>query len=60
MERGIAQRAQWCGTRDMTAGGHTTESGDRDMLLQVVGGNAIRQAWLKTTHSIQGWPDKIV
>eukprot|EP00959_Pyramimonas_sp_CCMP1952_P331213 6935901-Pyramimonas_sp.AAC.1 len=38
MERGIVRSIQWCDTRDMTADGHTKESIDREMLLQVVGG----------------------
>eukprot|EP00959_Pyramimonas_sp_CCMP1952_P356526 7466290-Pyramimonas_sp.AAC.1 len=38
MERGVAHRAQWWGTRDMPADGHTKGSVDRGMLLQVMGG----------------------
>eukprot|EP00959_Pyramimonas_sp_CCMP1952_P297360 6220733-Pyramimonas_sp.AAC.2 len=37
MERGIVHCIQWRDTRDMTADGHTKESIDREMLLQVMG-----------------------
>eukprot|EP00959_Pyramimonas_sp_CCMP1952_P025020 525052-Pyramimonas_sp.AAC.1 len=38
MERGIVHSAQWYGTLDIPADGHTKGSFDRDMLLQVMEG----------------------
>ena len=38
IEGGIAQSAQWCDTRDMTAYGHTKGSIDRELFLQAMAG----------------------
>eukprot|EP00959_Pyramimonas_sp_CCMP1952_P031772 666532-Pyramimonas_sp.AAC.1 len=35
---GIVRNVQWCGTRDMTADGHTRGSIDRELLLEVMSG----------------------
>eukprot|EP00959_Pyramimonas_sp_CCMP1952_P457243 9474569-Pyramimonas_sp.AAC.1 len=54
MGRGIGHGAQWCDTRDMDAGGHTKGSIDRDMLLQIMGGQQSFKRDLKrhTPHRV--------
>ena len=42
MSTGIVHSIQWCGTREMTADGHTKGSIDREGILQVMSG---RQAF---------------
>ena len=38
MDIGIVRNVQWCDSRDMSAGGHTKGSIDRDGLLEVMSG----------------------
>eukprot|EP00959_Pyramimonas_sp_CCMP1952_P242111 5060934-Pyramimonas_sp.AAC.1 len=39
MDRGVFHSVQWCGTRDMTADGHTRRCTDRASMLQAMEGN---------------------
>ena len=48
MQLGLIRALQWCGTRDMTADGHTKGCIDRKLLLQVMTGSLTMDHPVKT------------
>eukprot|EP00959_Pyramimonas_sp_CCMP1952_P101719 2127908-Pyramimonas_sp.AAC.1 len=54
MDRGIIRSMQWCGTWDMTAGGHTRGNIDRDLLLEVKAGTQVLQTRAEYLCALQG------
>eukprot|EP00959_Pyramimonas_sp_CCMP1952_P054193 1133692-Pyramimonas_sp.AAC.1 len=58
MDIGIVHNVQWCDTRDITADGHTKESVDRELLLEVMSGTQSFKHDVKQIVPFRGPEDK--